>query len=279
MKFKTLLFVVFIGLLIAPHIYQQFQFKHELKTRIDNSQIRLEKNRNYSVNQKGYVRGVDLNCLLTEKIIHDKLKKSSLKRQSCFSTWTLRKKVAVTASAQGLDKFHHFVNSYLVGFKPFETDKLWLPLYTLAIKKKYQFDHLQYSGLADVWQNSIQAFYYARGDCEDHSLALADWLISLGKDARVALGDYNGNGHAWVVLFHDQKEYILEATNKQKIKSLKHYPLAGLTKGYHPTFQFNRTEFWVNTGSKFTTKYTGKHWVLRSRFIKGSKKRKGRNKV
>jgi len=142
----------------------------------------------------------------------------------------------------------------------------------LAVKKRYQFDHLQYSGLADVWQNSIQAFYYARGDCEDHSIVLADWLISLGKDARVALGDYNGNGHAWVVLIHDQKEYILEATSKRKIKSLKHYPLAGLARGYHPTFQFNRTEFWVNTGTKFTTKYTGKHWVLRSRFVKSGRK-------
>ncbi len=272
MKFKTLFVVIFIGLLIAPHIYQQFKFKRELKNRIDNSQTRLERNKNYNVDQTGYVKGVGFNCLLTEKIIHDKLKKSSLKRQSYFSAWKWRNKVEVTASAQGLDKLHHFVNSYLVGFQPFDTDKLWVPLYTLAIKKKYQYDHLQYSGLADVWQNSLQAFYYSRGDCEDHSIALADWLISLGKDARVVLGDCNGNGHAWVVLLHDRKEYILEATNKRRIQSLKHYPLSGLAKGYHPTFQFNRTDFWVNTGSKFTTKYTGKQWVLRSHFIKSRRK-------
>ncbi len=274
MKSKTLLVVIIIALLIMPYLYQQFQSERELNRALDYSQSTIEKKNSYDVDQRGYVKGVGFKCLLTEKTIHHKLKRTSLKKQSYFTKWKWRDRVEVTASAQGMDKLHHFVNSYLVGIRPFDTDKLWMPLYTLAIKKKYQFDHLQYSGLTDVWQNSLQAFHYARGDCEDHAIALADWLISLGEDARVALGDLDGTGHAWVVLLHDQKEYVLEATNKRKMKSLRHYPLAGLAKGYHPEFQFNRTEFWVNTGSKFTTKYTGNRWILRSRFKKISKRSK-----
>ena len=58
------------------------------------------------------------------------------------------------------------------------------PLYTLAQRKRYQLDAKQYAGRSEVWQTSRQAFFYPRGDCEDHAIALADWLIEMGEDAR-----------------------------------------------------------------------------------------------
>lgn len=169
-----------------------------------------------------------------------------------------------TMSAQGLDKRQHLVNSYLEGFAPFPVENVTTPLYILAQRKRYLLDDKQYAGRSDVWQSSRQAYYYSRGDCEDHALALADWLIAMGEDARVAVGDVDGNGHAWVVLFRDNREFLLEATQKRGINSA--YPLASLHQNYHPQYMFNREYFWENTGSKFTTRYSGTHWKKQSHY-------------
>ena len=123
-----------------------------------------------------------------------------------------------------------------------------------------------YPGRTEVWKTSRKAFYYTRGDCEAHAILLAEWLIEKGEDARVALGDYDGGGHAWVVLFKDGKEFILEATQKNWPARIKHYPLARLLPKYHPSYMFNRTTFWVNTGSNKVTQYDGYHWKEASRF-------------
>ena len=269
MKLSKWLIAAILTASLVPHLYQRLHFNDRHQDPIDEDRMIEMRDSDLAADQTGFMVGVESAFVLTENIIHQRIARKALLDQAHFSTWRWRGRTEVAASAQGLDHLHHFVNSYLVGFKPFDTDKIWVPLYALAQKKQYQYDHLQYSGLADVWQNSIQAFYYTRGDCEDHAIALADWLIEMGCHARVVLGDYNGNGHAWVILFHEGQTYLLEATNKRRMKSLKHYPLAQLARGYHPRFQFDRQGFWVNTGSAFTYRYTGEHWVLRSRFKKG----------
>lgn len=176
----------------------------------------------------------------------------------------------VTMSAQGVNRSHFLVNAYLEGYKPFDVDNVMMPLYVLSQRKTYMLDSTQYLGREEVWQSSRQAFLYPRGDCEDHSLALADWLIEMGEDARVVLGDVDGNGHAWVVLFKDGKEYLLEATQKRGISPNKPYPLAQLHRNYHPTFMFNRDGFWSNTGTKYTTDYAGVHWQKMSHYRQAS---------
>ena len=177
----------------------------------------------------------------------------------------------MTGSAPGVDKLSYFANSFLIGFKPFDTDSVWQPLATLALRKNYVLDHILYGpGMAEIWQNSKQAYKYTRGDCEDHAIILADWLIAMGHDARVVLGKYNGGGHAWVVLFRDGKEYILEATSKQRPRGLKDLQLARLATKYQPVYQFDRKNFWVNSGSVYTTKYRDSKWQLRSTFSKSS---------
>ncbi len=262
---KFAIFVVIV-LLILPYVYRQLQDKNEVQSNIDASLAELNKKMSQPVNQAGFIEEVGSGNVLTEQHVQYTVRDLSRETQARVRSWTFGQAPTATLSAQGLDTLHHFVNSYLIGFKPFDTDKIWVPLYTLALRKKYQYDHLQYSGLTDIWQNSLQAYYYTRGDCEDHAIALADWLISAGHDARVVLGNFKGGGHAWVVLLQDGKEYIIEATNKEKIRKLKHYPLARLATQYHPKYQFNRTNFWANTGNQFTTRYSGSHWVLRSRF-------------
>ena len=180
--------------------------------------------------------------------------------------WDLGQNLPVTATAVGVDRQHHFVNAYLEGFQPFRTEQLWVPLYTIAHKLEYQRDDQQYPGFYEAWQGSRQAFYNTRGDCEDHSLILADWLISMGYDARVVLGDFDGAGHAWVVVFHEGREFLLEATNKRKKMDWSLYPLAGLQTNYQPEYMFNRRFFWTNQGSAYTTSYSGYQWLKQSRY-------------
>ena len=92
----------------------------------------------------------------------------------------------------------------------------------------------------------------------------------MGEDARVVVGDMKGTGHAWVVLFRDGREYLLEATKKYGVSRNKPYPLAALYKDYHPEFMFNRDYFWVNNGTKYTTRYSDNNWEKKSRYIPAS---------
>jgi hypothetical protein len=48
--------------------------------------------------------------------------------------------------------------------------------------------------------------------------------------------------------------------------------VAALFTKYNPRYMFNRQYFWENTGSTFTTKYSGGQWKKKSRLIyeKGS---------
>jgi transglutaminase-like putative cysteine protease len=65
----------------------------------------------------------------------------------------------------------------------------------------------------DAWQTAQETQALGKGDCEDSSILLADWLLSRGFQARVALGRYaERGGHAWVVVRLDGKDYLLEST-------------------------------------------------------------------
>lgn len=170
---------------------------------------------------------------------------------------------AVSTVAPGLDRRHHFANAYLVGYLPFAGVEPWVPLASLAQRKRYAYDHDQYPGAPDLWQTSREAFFYPQGDCEDHAIALADWLIGLGLDARVVLGTLRNEGHAWVVVLDGARTYLLEATHKRPGRAL---PLAAQMPEYWPESMFNRENYWVNVGTPMTTDYTGARWQLRSRF-------------
>lgn len=276
----TLLFLLIICILLAPQIYtdiqkqkelqriadEHAQFDRQLEQQSSDIASQLEDSIRKNGEQDGYVRVAGIKRVFTEKQLHQLLRRNAEESLQFNYTWNWQGQSSATASAPGLDRLHHFVNSYLVGFKPFDTNQLWVPLYTLSMRKRYEYDHIQYSSLNEVWQNSRQAFYYTRGDCEDHALILADWLIGLGEDARVVVGNHKNIGHAWVVLFKDGKEYLLEATSKQRLRNLNGHKLAALETDYKPKFQFNRDSFWFNTGSTYTTRYSGEQWKFRSRF-------------
>lgn len=200
---------------------------------------------------------------LTEPMVHRMARGQS---NDHISIWTVSGDRHAFATAPGFDRIHHFVNAYLEGYAPFEAENIFTPLQTLARVKTYQFDHLDATGHQELWQTSREAFYYTRGDCEDHALALADWLMEMGEDARVVSGDYRGEGHAWVILFKNGKEYLFEATDKRR--AMRQLSLASMHPDYQPRWMFNRDYFWYNTGSPRTVKYSGRKWKRKSRYAK-----------
>lgn len=163
----------------------------------------------------------------------------------------------------------YFVNGYLNGFVPYKVENMWVILQYLQTRLKYQLDEAGYNKRKEVWQTAKESYIKLRGDCEDHAILLADWLIGLGYDARVVTGKvkFRGQkpgGHAWVVLFFEGKEYLLEATKKSKWNKI---PLASTITNYFPKVMFNRTELWVNTGTTITTKYSDKKWKKSGKFF------------
>lgn len=166
----------------------------------------------------------------------------------------------VFVAAPGADGRLHVPNAYMLARPPYRVRQAWMPLFAVADRLRYQLDHEQHNGREEVWLTSRQAWVGARGDCEDHAILLADWLIEMGLDARVALGMHGRTGHAWVIVLHNGREYLLEATSKRKLKRWSAYPLARTLPDYHPDMMFNRETLWLNTGSQFTVEYAGDRW-------------------
>jgi predicted transglutaminase-like cysteine proteinase len=247
-------------------------FESKINHQIEEALKKISEDRGELSVSGNYIKILRDGNRFAEKQIHLHFRNRSKNEMTAgVAYWSFMNNPPVTASAFGTDYLHHFVNHYLVGYAPFQTENLWMPHYTISMRLKYQLDAQQYGGYKEVWQNSKEAFINTRGDCEDHALALTDWLIEMGIDARIVLGSYKNEGHAWVVVFMENGVFLLESTSKQKNKSWRHYPLAKFESNYHPKYMFNRDYFWLNTGSVYTTRYQGNSWIKKSRFFRGDK--------
>lgn len=270
----TLLFLLlFCVLSILPQIKENTQ-QQQILQRADQAHTELFESASSptSPEQFGTVYASNSAWRFSTTQLQREVKKLPAADRHRFYTWSDSRHVELTGSASGVDSNTWFANSFLVGFLPFETESIWEPLATLSLRKGYVLDHQLYGpNKSEIWQNSQQGFMYSRGDCEDHAIVLADWLIALGHEARVVLGKHRGQGHAWVVLFKEGKEYILEATTKRRPKSIHDFELAALATDYHPLYQFDRDNYWVNANGILTTRYQGDHWHLRSKFLRTSR--------
>lgn len=249
--------------------YQTSQVVHQEATFAKNevrSALLALSQQDLNLPNKGYeLEVLPIHYTLSNWALHQTMMQQNGVSQSV--TYSIKDIGTYTMSSPAINGNHYLVNTYLEGYAPFAIDNVMVPLYILSQRKRYQLDASQYAGREEVWQSSRQAFYYPRGDCEDHAIVLADWLIENGHDARVVIGDVTrGGGHAWVVLFKHGKQYLLEATQKSGLSATKPYPLAVLYTDYHPQFMFNRDYFWENTGSKYTTQYDGSQWHRNSHY-------------
>jgi len=219
---------------------------------------------NFKTPKKGKVQNISDNKFL--KLNNQKYKEKNYKT---MIGWSSSAKETYALAAPSTSSGYYFTNAYLNGYVPYKTKSVWQPLEVLRLRFKYKKDDIAYNKRPEVWQTSKESFINLRGDCEDHAIALADWLIGQGYDARVTIGTVKfrgqpAGGHAWVVLFKDGKEYLLEATRKQKWNML---PLAHTLPYYFPTEMFNRKDTWTNKGSKKTTEYAGDMWVKSGKFV------------
>lgn len=148
---------------------------------------------------------------------------------------------------------------------PRSRGRLLAMMQDLAKRMRYQFDRHRQAGLSDVWQTAEESLQSGLGDCEDHSILLADWLLSDGYDARVVLGDMptreasgaypkawspilgtQGEAHAWVAVRLNNEEYYVEATCKgsDAIGLVKDAKSVWTDHSYIPKLQFDRGSFW-----------------------------------
>ncbi len=249
----------------ADHFKRQQMAQRQFLTQLQSTADALPSHLLESRWQRGEVLLLSGERRITEFDLSLVLTRAQSPTDSLYG-WADKSGRTAMLSAPDLDWQHHFANSYLVGVRPFATDNDWLPLYSLAQRKVYQLDAEQYGGRSELWQNSAQAWRALRGDCEDHALLLADWLISEGIDARVVVGKYRAEGHAWVVAIRNGQTFLLEATDKRVGKSWNHYPLASLNKNYFPELMFNRQQFWINTGPRNNGQYQGEQWQISATF-------------
>lgn len=166
----------------------------------------------------------------------------------------LRVNGSYVLAAFGKDGKYHFPNSFIIGFRPFEISspiEAWKALDQRVVYVKDTDGNKE----LDLWFTSAETFENLRGDCEDKALLLADWLISSGYDARVAIGTYKGEGHAWVVLKAGGEWYLLEATRAPEGDRLQ---LAKEFKDYKPEFMFNNKYIWQNMNN--SNDYEENHW-------------------
>ena len=252
---------------LAPQLPKRSQLDRELMVQAEASAENIPGALLENRNQQGRLSVFEAGVTVSDVELNDMVRRQvPVSHRARTLYWSLGGVDSSAVSGYALDKRHYYASSFLVGFQPFAVDAPWKPLYTLASRKQYQLDELQYQQ-DDVWQNSAQAWLYTRGDCEDHALVLADWLTEMGLDARVALGYYKNQGHAWVVVFEGEKTYLLEATDKRRKQRWSAFPLASLAVDYRADFMFNRSDFWVKRSGSGTNYREG--WQHVSRFVRG----------
>jgi predicted transglutaminase-like cysteine proteinase len=145
-------------------------------------------------------------------------------------------------------------------------EEIWMDV---ARTLKYVADEDQFNGRQEVWQTASECIKNGAGDCEDHCITLADWLITEGYEIRVVLGQTKYGAidwytHAWVVLRLNGEEYLIESTQKTSkdasapsrtdrgfVRWREYYRLKLIKTffdSYRPFFAFDSSQIWVRKG-------------------------------
>jgi predicted transglutaminase-like cysteine proteinase len=162
---------------------------------------------------------------------------------------------------------YRYVNEFLTGYEPPArysssiSDRL-TGLYAIwnAVVDNcaYQRDKTEAHATKDTWQLPHETVARGKGDCEDSSLLLADWLICRGFEARVALGLYGDMGqHAWCVVRIDATDYLLESTQGHPDPRKPPF-VSEVGARYVPQTLFDRQFIYVRAKPK--DRFNGDYW-------------------
>jgi hypothetical protein len=112
----------------------------------------------------------------------------------------------------------------------------------------------------DIWNRAEKTWRTRSGDCEDHAILLTDFLITQGFNARVAVGLWKKEGHAWVVVNHRGREYLLEQIGNLSPR----FPprVETYSKDYEPYYSFDRDAIYypIEFNKKATTYFSETKW-------------------
>ncbi len=148
----------------------------------------------------------------------------------------------------GSDTKLHFIQSYFLGIKPEGLKTMQDASRFVRDRVQYVTDKAQF-GRKDIWLTSVETLRRGKGDCEDHAVLLADILISLGYDARIAVGQWDNGRHAWVLIPDETgRLQLIEATEKED-KMITEDPIDWRLR-YIPERMFNNRYTWVLNGSR-----------------------------
>ncbi len=203
--------------------------------------------------QSGNIINLGTNTIIRESDLETGFEQLiDTKNTSLLSLISSDKKLSLRV-AFGSDNKYHAVNAFFTGFNPFYVDSPLKAWKLLSKRIQYKKDN-ESTDSRDIWFNSAETFNRRTGDCEDSSILLADWLISLGYDARVAVGSIKGAGHAWVIIQDNQTKnwFLLESTHYPVYNTL---PLAAQQADYKPKIMFNKEYVWENMDEKNNNYY------------------------
>jgi hypothetical protein len=166
---------------------------------------------------------------------------------------------------------YHYVNDFLVGYQPparfpagesklDEVLRIWRGVYRAC---EYKSDSRGDKQLQrDAWQTGPETLMRGEGDCDDTSVLLADWLIARGFEARVALGEAHGEGHAWVVVLVEGNTYLLESTSEPPPLASDIGSTTSFNGLYKPDILFDRNAcyYWRDKSKVFQGDYFSGVW-------------------
>lgn len=199
------------------------------------------------------------------------MKLSRAQRSMALECPKCRRKYAVIA-ADSAGNFR-YVNEFLTGYAPTavfaknqsRVQQLFTIWAAVHANCRYTNDPGAKAGTSfakkeqtDCWQFADETQRLQRGDCEDSSIFLADWLMSRGFQVRVALGRYGDlGGHAWCVVKIEDKEYLIESTESRPDPTDP--PLASrVGSRYVPEVLFDRFAIYVPSSPNRSWK--GDYW-------------------
>jgi hypothetical protein len=146
-----------------------------------------------------------------------------------------------------------YVNEYLTGYAPparypaGQTKLSELMAIWRAVASGCRYTTDAGDDENDAWQTARETQILGKGDCEDSSILLADWLLARDFQVRVALGRYaERGGHAWVVVRLDDQDYLLEST--EGASTARRPPLLSeVGSRYVPELLFDHLAFFIRT--------------------------------
>jgi hypothetical protein len=129
--------------------------------------------------------------------------------------------MAVPTAAGGITSPLNLVKSWWPSNLPIPTgsieEKCLATWALVANQVVYSLDHHQREGVDECWLPAEETWKRGEGDCEDHSILLANMLQHLGINAWVVWGQVDDGGHAWVEVEIQDAVKIIEATAKQPL--------------------------------------------------------------